>query len=272
MTSLDEPDRIRQEIERTQSHLSADVNALTEKVTPGRIVARRVDRAKAAGRRLTDRVMGSSETTDIQSAYDNSYGRYPDYYGAPATGSSGPGPGVAETARTASANVSDAASSAASTISDTASSAAAAVQDAPRAARRQTQGNPLAAGVIAFGAGWLISSLLPASRQEQRLAEQATDKAADLGRPVTEAAKQAATEVRDNLQEPAQQAVESLKSTASDAGRAVADEGRAATEDAQANVREAASSNVQQSPPGAGLPTADRPGRNGGDPLPYERA
>lgn len=270
MTSSDDPDRIRQEIERTQSHLSADVNALTEKVTPGRIVARRVDRAKAAGRRLTDRVMGSSETTDIQSAYGNSYGRYPDYYGAPATGSSGAG--VAETARTASANVSDAASSAASTISDTASSAAAAVQDAPRAVRRQTQGNPLAAGVIAFGTGWLISSLLPASRQEQRLAEQATDKAADLGRPVTEAAKQAATEVRDNLQEPAQQAVESLKSTASDAGRAVADEGRAATEDAQANVREAASSNVQQSPPGAVLPTADRPGRNGGDPLPYERA
>ena len=40
MTSSDDPDRIRQEIERTQSHLSADVNALTEKVTPGRIVAR----------------------------------------------------------------------------------------------------------------------------------------------------------------------------------------------------------------------------------------
>ena len=126
--------------------------------------------------------------------------------------------------------------------------------------------------MIAFGAGWLISSLLPASRQEQRLAEQATDKAADLGRPVAEAAEQAATEVKDNLQEPAQQAVESLKSTASDAGRAVADEGRAAAEDAQANVRDAASSNAQQSPPGTAVPAADRAGRNSGDPLPHERA
>jgi len=52
MTSSDDPDRIRREIEHTQANLSTDVNALTEKVTPSRIVARRVDRAKAVGRRL----------------------------------------------------------------------------------------------------------------------------------------------------------------------------------------------------------------------------
>jgi Protein of unknown function (DUF3618) len=272
MTSSDDPDRIRQEIERTQTHLSADVNALTEKVTPGRIVARRVDRAKATGRRLTDRVMGNSNTPDIPGAYGDPYARYGDtrYDGTTADGPSGHG--VAETARAASANVSDAASSATSTISDTASSAAAAVQDAPQAVRRKTQGNPLAAGLIAFGAGWLISSLLPASRQEQRVAQQATEKGADLGRPVAEAAKQAAMEVKDNLQEPAQQAVESVTSTASDAGRTVAEEGRAAADDAQANVRDATGGNVRQSPPGAVLPPVDLPPRDGGDPLPYERA
>ncbi len=264
MTSTDDPDQIRREIERTQAHLSSDVNALTEKVTPGRIVARRVDRAKAAGRRLTDRVMGSSEpSSTFPGAYRDPYDPYRGHYGETSTGSSRHA--VAETARSASANVSDAASSAASTISDTASSAAAAVQDAPQAVRRQTQGNPLAAGVIAFGAGWLISSLLPASRQEQQVAQQATEKAGELGRPVAEAAKQAATEVKDNLQEPAQQAVESVKSTASDAGRTVAEEGRSAAEDAQANTREAATSNsgnagtVRQSPPGVVLPPADPP-------------
>ena len=33
MTRSDDPDQIRREIERTQSHLSSDVNALTEKVS-----------------------------------------------------------------------------------------------------------------------------------------------------------------------------------------------------------------------------------------------
>jgi len=254
MTSSDDPDRIRREIEHTQANLSTDVNALTEKVTPSRIVARRVDRAKAVGRRLSDRVMGSNDPYDPYYETSTGSGRH-----AVTDTARSASANVSDTARSASANVSDAASSAASTISDTASSAAAAVQDAPQAVRRQTQGNPLAAGVIAFGAGWLISSLLPASRQEQRLAEQTTEKAADLGRPVAEAAKQAAMEVKDNLQEPAQQAVESVKSTATDAGRTVADEGRAAAQDAQENVRNSTSgsSDVRQSAPGAVLPPVE---------------
>ena len=133
------------------------------------------------------------------------------------------------------------------------------MQQAPQAARRQTQGNPLAAGLIAFGTGWLISSLLPASRQEQQLAEQARDKATELGQPLAEKAKQAATEVRDNLQEPARQAVESVKSTATDAGQTVADEGRAAAQDAQATTRDAAAGgDVHQSPPSATYPSPER--------------
>ena len=244
MTSSDDPDQIRREIERTQAHLSTDVDALTEKVTPSRIVARRVDRAKAAGRRLTDRVMGS----------DDPYNPYSGGY----TDTRSPRHAVTDTARSASANVSDAASSAASTISDTASSAAAAVQEAPQALRRQTQGNPLAAGIIAFGAGWLVSSLLPASRQEQRLAQQATEKAAEVGRPLADKAREAAMEVKDNLQEPAQQAVASVKDTATEAGRTVVDEGKSAAQDAHANTREAASSgDVQQSPPGAAYPASE---------------
>jgi hypothetical protein len=47
-------------------------------------------------------------------------------------------------------------------------------------------------------AGWLISSLLPACRREQELAEQAKNKATELGQPLADAAKQAATEMKDN--------------------------------------------------------------------------
>src|SRR5918997_802868 len=48
-----------------------------------------------------------------------------------------------------------------------------AVQQAPDTIVRQTQGNPLAAGMIAFGVGWLVSILLPASEKEKQLAQQA---------------------------------------------------------------------------------------------------
>src|SRR4051794_6903436 len=250
MTRSDDPDQIRREIERTQAHLSTDVDALTEKVTPSRIVARRVDRAKAAGRRLTDRVMGSDDPTPGYYDPHNPYGY---------TDTRSPRHAATDTVRSASAGVSDAASSAASTISDTASSAAAAVQEAPQAVRRQPRGNPLAAGLIAFGAGWLVSSLLPASRQEQRLAQQATEKAAEVGRPLADKAREAAVEVKDNLQEPAQQAVASVKDTATEAGRTVVDEGKSAAQDAHANTREAASGgDVRQSPPGATYPSPER--------------
>jgi hypothetical protein len=213
VTDPNDPDQIRREIERTQANLSTDVDALTEKVTPSRIVERRLDRAKDTATRLKDKVMGSDD------------------YGP--TGTHGIAGSVADTASSTASSISDTASGAAST-------AASAIQEAPQAVRRQTRGNPLAAGLIAFGAGWLISSLLPASRREQELAEQAKDKATELGQPLADAAKQAATEMKDNLQEPAQQAVASVQSTATDAGRTVADEGRYAAQDVRASTQDAA--------------------------------
>lgn len=230
-TAGNDPDQIRAEIDRTQAHLSTDVNAVTEKVTPGRIVGRRVDRARHAAGRLKDRVMGSND--DTSATYRNPYAEDP---GAQTQG-------VTQTVRagagSATSGVSDAASSAAATVSGVGSTVSDAVQDAPRAARRGTQGNPLAAGLIAFGAGWLVSSLLPASRREQQLAEQARDRAGEYGQPLADKAKQVAAEVRDNLEEPARQAVETVRSSASDAGRTVADEGRSAAQDVQHSTRDA---------------------------------
>lgn len=223
-----DPDQIRREIERTQANLSSDVDALTEKVTPGRIVERRVDAARGSVSRLKDRIMGGD------------------------SGPTGPGSQVGaragDTARQVAGSVSGAASSAADSMSGAAATAAGAVQDAPQALRRQTQGSPLAAGLIAFGAGLLVSSLLPSTRREQELAQQARERAGEIGQPVVEAAKQAATEVRDNLSGPAQEAVQSVRSTAVDAGQTVADQGRSSAEevrdratDAQSNVRQNAS-------------------------------
>lgn len=216
MTSTDDPDRIRREIERTQAGLSRDVDALTEKVTPSRIVERRVDRARGVANRWKENVMGGGDTTT---------------YRAPTHRVPASGDGVRDTGHQASESMQHAAES-----------VSGAAHEAPAAARRRTEGNPFAAGVIAFGVGMLVSSLVPASSREQQLTERARDRAGELGRPVAEAASQAAGEMRENLQEPAQQAAEAVRTTAADAGRTVADEGRGATSEVQGRARGAADS------------------------------
>jgi hypothetical protein len=230
-TGSSDPDQLRREIERTQLALSTDVDALTEKVTPSRIAQRRVDRVRGTARGWKDRVMGSEPV---------------------ANGRHGSGPSVSDRAQhlagSASDTISDTAQSAASTVSDTASTVQDAVQQAPQAVVRQTRGNPLAAGLIAFGAGWLISSLLPASQREQELAEQAKQHASELGQPLIDAAKDAAAEMKDNLQEPAQHAVASVRDTATDAGQTVTEQGRSAAQDVQDHAHDAVGT-VRQSPP-----------------------
>ena len=210
----DDPDEIRRDIERTQAALSRDVDVLTEKVSPGRIVERRVGRVRTTLGRWKDNVMGSAPTP---------HGHH-----------------------SAAQRATDAVSSARDGVGGAVSDAADAVQGAPAAARQQARGNPLAAGVIAFGVGWLVSSLIPATRREREVAEQARERATELGRPLAEKAGEVAGEVRDNLAGPARQAAESVQATAADAGRTVADEGRAAARRVQHQTRESAGA-VRQS-------------------------
>ena len=228
MTTSSDPEQIRREIERTQAALSQDVDALAEKVTPGKIVERRVDRARDAATRLKEKVMGSETHSGHHAG---------GYAGDVRSAASTTADRVSGTASSAASSVQDAASSAAGTVQDVAATAAGAVQEAPAAIRRQTRGNPLAAGLIAFGAGWLVSSLLPATRREQELADQAKQVAQEKVQPV---AQQVAAEVKENLREPAQQAVESVRSTAQDAKDTVTDEGRSAAQDVQGRAQDAA--------------------------------
>ena len=97
---------------------------------------------------------------------------------------------------------------------------------APGQLRRQAAGNPLAVGLIAVGVGWLVGSLLPASRAEERAAVKVKEAAAPA---VTSAAKDAAA----NLQDSAQQAAESVKAAATDAAATVKDETASSAHDVQ---------------------------------------
>jgi hypothetical protein len=121
-----------------------------------------------------------------------------------------------------------------------ASSAADTVRSAPETVRRRAQGNPLAAGLVAFGAGWLLSSLLPASQPEQQVATQVKDFAVEQGRPVAQELSQAGQQAAGELRESAQQRAETVKQTAADAASTVKGETQAAASDVKGQAQASA--------------------------------
>lgn len=194
-TTSNDPDEIRADIERTRAELSYNVDSLADTANPKHIADRQVDKVKGAARGLRDKVMGSPDDP-----YDT---------------------GAVGDART--------------TVQDRASAVGDAVSDAPDRLEQKTRGNPLAAGLIAFGAGLLISSLIPSSQKEQ----QAVSELQQNLEPLKEKAVDAAKEIAGNLQEPAQQAAEQVKATATDAVANVKDEGAAAKDQVQGQAQDA---------------------------------
>jgi Protein of unknown function (DUF3618) len=140
MTTQD-PDQIRDGIEQTQRDLSANVDALTAKLSPQRIVHDKVQRARTAMGSMKERVTGSAAHKATRS----------DGAAAPAV------PAAGGTVSSAQGTV----SSAKGTVSSATSSAAKTAGTVAAAARRGIQANPVAAVLIAFGAGWLLAALLP---------------------------------------------------------------------------------------------------------------
>jgi gas vesicle protein len=201
---MSDPDQIREDIERTRRELGSDVDALADKVSPSSIAQRQTDKVKGAVggavNSVKERVMGV--TDDVKSA------------GSSALHSAG-----------------GHASSAGSSLSSAGSSLSA----APGRAVEKAKGNPLAVGLIAFGLGWLVSSLIPATEKEQELASNAKDAVAPLKEKVTDAAK----EVAQNLKEPAQEAAQSVKGTAQEAVSTVKDEGASAASDLKGSAQDA---------------------------------
>lgn len=187
--STSDPQEIREEIERTRAELSNDVDTLGDKVNPSSVARRKVDQAKSGMARVKDRVMGSAHDT---------------------MGS----------AQGATHDLADSARHTASSVAETAGSA-------PRMVREQTQGNPLAAGLVAFGLGLVVASLVPSSRAEQRAVKAVEEKAA----PLVEGAKSTATELVHDLEEPARESVQAVGDAAKDAARAVGEHGREAASD-----------------------------------------
>ena len=143
MTQDQDPEQIRDDIEQTQRELSADVDALTTKLSPQRVVHDRIQRARTAVGSMKQRVTGGA-----------------------AQKASADGGTAAPAADAATGTV----ASAKGTVSSATSSAAKTAGTVTAAAVRGIQANPVAAVLIAFGAGWLLAALLPSPvrRSERR--------------------------------------------------------------------------------------------------------
>jgi hypothetical protein len=219
MSVSNDPDEIRADIERTRAELSDDVDALADTANPKNIAKRQASRVKQAAVGVKEHIMGSSDD-------DTDSGRVGDAKYA-----------VQDKASDAKYAVQEKAADAKYALQDKASSVGDAVSNAPAQIKQRARGNPLAAGLIAFGAGLLVSSLIPSSQREQEAVSTLQEKAEPLKEKATEAAK----EVASNLQEPAQQAAQSVKETAAEGVQNVKDEGASAKQDVQGQVQDSAS-------------------------------
>jgi len=195
------PDDIRSDIEATRARLGTNVDAVADKVTPSNIVRRQRDNVtetvKDAVFGVKEKVMGTADdlTTRVQGGVHT---------------------------RTDSAG---------NALHD----AGAAIGDAPQQVKAKTQGNPMAAGLIAFGAGLLLSSLIPASEKEREAADALKTAAEPLTTELTEAAK----DMAEGLKEPAREAMENVKATATDAADHVKAEGQVAAADVKDRATDA---------------------------------
>jgi len=129
------------------------------------------------------------------------------------------------------------ASSTTSVLSDTSSSIGESASQASEKVKDAATGNPVAAGVVVFGAAWLISSLLSRTQREEQAVARATTLVKEHAEPVAEAIGDAGREIRDGMREPVREATESVRSAAGDASEAVKAEAKSGAHDVRDNVR-----------------------------------
>ena len=236
MTTSNDPDEIRADIERTRAALSNDVDDLAESVKPQSVAQRQVDKVKdavgGAVGNVRERVMGSPDDD-----YDTGA------VGTVSDKASAARDTVTDKAYAAKDAVADKAYAARDTVSEKASQAGEAVREAPTTVRRKAQGNPIAAGVIAFGLGMLVSSLIPSSEKERRAVSQLQDNL----EPVKQKATEVAQDVGENLRPAAQEAAQSVKSTAQEGVENVKQEGQSAAQDVKGQARDSKDTVQQQS-------------------------
>lgn len=261
-------EELRQQLDDQRADISRTVEEIENRVVPGRVFNRRKYRMRRSMMDWRDRLMGNEEQDYPAHWYaqpaapmgpgyaqtaGQEYGQGTQYtfqggdegsrVGEARDRASGAMHQATDRASGAAHQVSDRASGAAHQVSDRASGAMYQASgamhqvgdrlgEAPQVMRRQTQGNPLALGLVTFGAGVLVASLLPESQKEQQLARQAEPQM----QKAVEGGKGVAADVAADLREAAQGSAEELKQTAAQEAQAFKGE---ATQEAQATRSDA---------------------------------
>ena len=169
-------DELKSDLERQREALGEDLEAVGDRVSPGRVVDRRKAALRQGFGRLRDRVMGTADS---------------------ARG------GVSDAAGTASQKAGEATEA----VKDR-------MTAAPQAVGSATEGNPLAAGLIAFGAGLLTASLVPPTQREHQAAEQLKPMLDDVRDEAETVAQEAAEHLRPQAEDAVAQVREQATSAA----------------------------------------------------------
>jgi hypothetical protein len=179
---------VRMEIDDRRERLGETVDAIGDKVLPGRIIERRKERTTSGLRRLRERFMGSASDTSHQLSHTTH-------------------------------QLGD-------QVSGRASDAVDQVRHAPEALAHRTEGSPLAVGAVAFSLGILAAAMVKPSEPERRAAERLTDAAPDLrssveevGHDIAGAVKEHASEVADGVSSSVSESASAVKAAASEGGR-----------------------------------------------------
>jgi hypothetical protein len=180
---------LRRAAEAQRERMGDTLDAIGDRLSPERMLERRKAAVRFRWQRMRDSVMGS--------------------------------PGYEEPVTQ---RVRERASDAAHSAGDSVQSATDQVRRAPQMVADQARGNPVAAGVIAFGAGALLATLIPPSRTEQRLVSEAqpqlqhaADELKSVGRDVAEDAKEHARDAMDTVKSAGAEATQHVRDDAGDA-------------------------------------------------------
>ena len=99
--------------------------------------------------------------------------------------------------------------------------------------RADARGNPLAAGMVSFGIGLLVGSLLRPTKVEQ----QGLSAIADVAEPAFDAAMQAASELGHGVQESTENAAKKVGEVLTDVGQELADQTQKSASEARETIK-----------------------------------
>jgi len=181
---------LRGRLDAQRADLTHDVQAIGDRVTPGRVVERQRTQARRRLDDARDRIMGTRSQ-------------------------------VMGSASSTAQSVTGRAEDMAGELRDRAS-------DVPDQVRGQVQGAPVLAGVVAFGIGALMGAVIAPTRREQEFAEQHRDAIGGVAQTLQEGATAMLNEVKEDLQpeltESASKLGESAKEAASEVKSEVTDQ------------------------------------------------